>query len=504
MKWTGDHILDTFSSGRATMSNMEGAHMPTVARSYVTAGVALMGAGVISAAPITTPQSPHRTASYEVGLVAATQSCEPGETSALCGTPSGLPAGPTFTPTADSTNVFNIPANLFIALANTPYHFFTALGAGNVQLGSEPDGGPSFQPGYEGITLTQPSGNIVGLGANLHYGGSWWVYSPTNILGTDAADVTRYQALTNVLVPFPALSVPLGNMLAAVAASQLPMDEGCSGTGSGGCDNPSGILSKMFDVRAIAALFSPEGYTYPEVREVISCNEQGQCYVKDPDGQELPWSGETVKLDPTTPFASLYDSLTGTPDVSSIKFVTPELVVSSLVALGRGLNTAYNPFVLGTQCSICAPFVPNPEGKPVPGPIFEDPDANPVTESAPAAEVDTVAVTRPVVEEAPKATVDEKVQDLTDGTDVTEDAAEEVSDEPTGPKHRKPSSTSQTVKNVRESINSTISKLTGGFKKQGDKTGTKSDESTSSKSKDDSGSEAKKSDSGSGSGGSED
>ncbi|UXA11013.1 hypothetical protein KXD97_23545 [Mycobacterium sp. SMC-8] len=482
--------------------------MPAVARTYVTAGVALVGAGVISAAPITTPQPLHRTASFEVGLVAATASCEPGDSSAVCSSPSGLPSATPFTPTADSTNVFNIPANLFIALANTPYNFFTALGPGNVQLGSEPDGGPSFQPTYEGVTLNQPDGNVVGLGANLHYGGSWWVYSPTNILGTDAADVPRYQAITNLLVPFPALSVPLGNMVAAIAASQLPMDEGCTGTGSGACENPSGITSKMFDVRAIAALFSPEGYTYPEAREGITCSEDGQCYVKDPDGREVPWSGQTVKLDPTTPFTSFYNSLTGTPDVSSIKFVTPELVLASLASISRGLNTAYNPFVPGTQCAICAPFVPNPDNEPVPGPVFEDPDTTPAPEAlvaGPATDsaVDALAASTPatdsavVAQEAPAAAVAQD-EDL--------DAPEQA----TGPKHRKPTATGVAVKNVRDSINSTISKLTDGFKKPSSKSsetdGKKAEESTSSKQRE-SGSGSGSSDSGSsdsGSGGSQD
>ncbi len=127
--------------------------MPTIARSYVTAGgVALVGgASVISAVPITTPPQPEsRTASWDVGLVAATQTCAEGDLSALCDGPLGLPTATPFTPAADSTNMFNIPANLFIALANTPYNFFTALGEGNVQLGGgEPDGGPSFQPTYE-------------------------------------------------------------------------------------------------------------------------------------------------------------------------------------------------------------------------------------------------------------------------------------------------------------------------------------------------------------------
>lgn len=477
--------------------------MPTIARSYVTAGVALVGASVISAVPITTPQPESRTASWDVGLVAATQTCAEGDLSALCDGPLGLPTATPFTPAADSTNMFNIPANLFIALANTPYNLFTALGEGNVQLGSEPDGGPSFQPTYEGITLTQPAGNVVGLGADLHYGGSWWVYSPTNILGTDTADIPRYQALTNLLIPFPALSVPLGNMVATIAASQLPMNSGCTGTGPGACDEPTAILSKMFDLRHIGALFSPDGYTFPTVKEGISCSEDGQCYVKDEDGNELPWSGQNVKLDPTTPFTSFYDSLTATPDFSSIKPVTPELVVTSLTSLGRGLNTAFNPFVLGTQCAICAPFVPNPDNEPVPGPIFEDPDTTDTTPEAAA--VDQVQVTES--EDATEAlsapaVAAEPETEAPSAPAVTAEPETEEAPAPvtTGPKHRKPSAVGETVKQVQDSINTSISKLTSGFKKPASKTGdsTESDSGSTSTSKsDESDSDSKKSDSGS-------
>ena len=248
--------------------------MRSAARTYVTAGVALVGAGVISANPVTNPQLLQHQFNIDVALVAATLSCGPGEAGALCGpTDVSSPASSTstFTPTADSTNVLNIPANLFIALANVPYNVLFAMGEGNVQLGSDPEGDFSFQPTYEGVTLTQPDGNIVGLGRNLRYTGNWWLYSQTNILGTDPADPSRYQAITNILVPFPALSVPLGNMFAAIAASQLPMDVGCSGTGPGACDNVGGILSKMFDLRHVAAMFSPEGYTFPTTRAPITC-----------------------------------------------------------------------------------------------------------------------------------------------------------------------------------------------------------------------------------------
>ena len=410
--------------------------MRSAARTYVTAGVALVGAGVISANPVTNPQLLQHQFNIDVALVAATLACGPGEAGALCGpTDVSSPASSTstFTPTADSTNVLNIPANLFIALANVPYNVLFAMGEGNVQLGSDPEGDFSFQPTYEGVTLTQPDGNIVGLGRNLRYTGNWWLYSQTNILGTDPADPSRYQAITNILVPFPALSVPLGNMFAANAASQLPMDVGCSGTGPGACDNVGGILSKMFDLRHVAAMFSPEGYTFPTTRAPITCSEDGQCYVKDDEGPEVPWSGETVKLDPAAPFTNFYDSLTEAPDVNDIKPVTPEFATENVLSLANGVNTAFNPFVLGTQCAICAPFVPNPEDKPIPGPVFEDPDT---AESISAAD------------EVPEETLR-----------LPEEKA------PTGPKHRKPTATSEAVKNVRDSITSTVSKVTDSFKK---------------------------------------
>jgi hypothetical protein len=440
--------------------------MRTSARSYVTAGVALMGAGVISATPVTT-QLDMRTAGYDIGLVAAVQNCATGSASKLCAEPSVVGAAAPMVSTTDSTNILNIPANLFIALANTPYNFFNALGEGNVALGSDPNGDFSFQPTFEGVTLTQPEGSVVGLGRNLRYTGNWWVYSQTNILGTDPADPSRYQALTNVLVPFPALSVPLGNMVAAIAASQLPMDVGCTGTGPGACDHPEAILSKMFNLSHIAALFSPQGYTFPETRAPITCSAEGQCYVKDEDGPEVPWSGQTVKLDPTAPFTSFYNSLTKTPDFSEIKPVTPGLVTGSLTSLANGLNTDFNPFVLGTQCTVCAPFVPNPDHKPIPGPVFEDPDTT-ETATTDTAKADTAKADADKADAAELAEIDDA------------DAAAGTS---SGGKHRKPSAVSETVKQVRDSVNATVTKLTDSItKKPQPATAEKSDSSSAKKS----------------------
>ena len=451
---------------------MKGSAMAS-ARSYFTAGAALVGAGVITATPITTPTPDDVTTRWAVALAAATQSCADGDSGALCVEPLETAAPIPFPATEGATNVFNIPANLFIALANTPYNFFNALGEGNVELGSEPDSEFDFQPTYEGVTLTQPDGSVPGLGRNLRYTGSWWVYSQTNILGTDPADPSRYQAITNILIPFPELAVPLGNIVATVAASQLPMATGCTGTGPGACDDPADILSKMFNISAIPALFSPQGYTFPETRAGITCDDAGQCYVKDEDGPEVPWSGQTVKLDATEPFTNFYDSLTGTPDYSSIKPLTAEFALGSLTSLGSGLNTDFNPFVLGTQCSGCAPFVPNPDNRPVPAPVFEDPDADqPALE---AVQTDTVDAA---------ATDAESAEDLEIAEDV-EEADKPVSK---GPKHRKPSAANQTVRQVRDNINSAISKVTDSFKKGGNSSADSDDSASGSDGDSDSGS----------------
>ncbi|AFM17671.1 hypothetical protein Mycch_2911 [Mycolicibacterium chubuense NBB4] len=472
--------------------------MSTTTRSYVTAGVALVGASIISATPITTLQPEFRSASYDVDLVAATQTCGAGSSSALCGTPTAATAPQTFG-TAGSTNVLNIPANLAIALANTPYNLLNALGEGNVALGSQPDGGFSFQPTYDGVSLTQH--DVVGLGAALSYGGSWWLYSPTNILGTDAADPGKYEALTNVLVPFPALSVPLGNMFAAIAASQLPMDTGCTGTGPGACDHPEAILGKSMDFRNIAALFSPEGYTFPETRGGITCNSTGQCYVKDVNGAEVPWSGQTVKLDPTTPFTSFYDSLTGTPDVSQIKPVTPQLLTSTFTSLSHGAATAFNPFVLGTQCPLCAAFVPNPENKPVPGPVFTDPNAPATTETTTPAATDAsvkqVAAPSTTTDQADSTTAPAPQADTPKADSSPSDTATT-----TGPKHRKPSTLSDSVSRVRDSINTGVGKISGGFTNKSDSASSDSPTRSSSTTSSGSDSGSKKS-GGSGSGGSD-
>lgn len=346
--------------------------MATTARSYLTAGAALMSAGVIAVSPAAQPPSGVPSTDRDVRLAAAvTTTCQPVVGSS-CGTgPSPAPTASSAASAAQSamSSAWNIPANMLIDLANAPYNLLVALGAGNVQLGSQPDGGFSFQPTTQGVTLDQPAGSVVGLTADLNYAGNWWLYSPSNVLGTDLGDVPRYEALINVLLPFPALSVPLGNMVAAIAASQLPMDPGCGGTGPGTCDDPNAILSKSLNLQNVVDLFSPGGYTFPKEVDPITCSSTGQCDVTNPNGPQVPWSGQNVQLNPTTPWTAFYDSLTAAPDFSTIHPVTAQMVVSTLTNLGKAIFTSFNPFVPGTQCPLCTLFVPPTTG-PIPGPVF--------------------------------------------------------------------------------------------------------------------------------------
>ena len=349
--------------------------MHAALRPYVTAGVVLVGSSVIAVAPIAPSQPEVRTVNWDVSLAAATSNttdCAAGDTSTSCNAATQREMfadtleGLGVTTAADAPNLFNIAANLFIAMSNVPYNFLNALGAGDVPLGSEPNSGFSFQPSDNGVDLNQTG--VVGLTAALNYGGSWWVYSPTNVLGSDLGDIPRYQALVNLAIPFPALSVPLGNMLAAIATSQLPMNVGCTGTGAGACPNILAILSTMFDLRHIGAMLSPAGYTFPEVRDPITCDADGKCDILDQAGPTTPWSGQTVKLDLSAPFTSVFNSLNATPDFSQIRVPSFQMVVDTLVNFAKGLNIDFNPFVLGTQCGLCAPLVPNPGNLPVPGP----------------------------------------------------------------------------------------------------------------------------------------
>jgi hypothetical protein len=205
----------------------------------------------------------------------------------------------------------NIPANLILAIANAPAVEVAAIQA------------------FTDITL---------------YEGNWWVYTPTNILGWDPGDPTWLKNLVNMLLPFPALSVPLGNMLNIVMAAEDPMHEGCTGI-PGPCTDPLEFLRSQLRV-PIWQLIS--GYTFPE-------NPGGSV----PD---VPWAGTTVRLDLLAPITSVLDYLTSPPSGVVMPF-DPLTAVKAVADLIGALASTLNPFVPGSYLlnpcgNGCGSFIP--------------------------------------------------------------------------------------------------------------------------------------------------
>lgn len=243
---------------------MQGAIRP-----FVTAGVALVGAGVIAATPIAPTALMQAKVEQAVRLAAS--------------------------------SIANIPANLAITVANTPANEVAAINA---------------------------------FADSLFMTGSWWVYTPTNVLGTDPADPPKLKSLAAMSLPFgpgdQTIGQVLGDQLNIVQEAELPMNAGCTAI-PGGCPDPNAILSNMFTV-PLSDLMA--GYTFGTV-------------VNPTDGQEVPWSNTTVKLDPLAPISTFANNLMQTP--GDVKTVGAADVLNAGARVLQGLWVDFYPFVPGSE-----------------------------------------------------------------------------------------------------------------------------------------------------------
>ncbi|MDT5197548.1 MAG: hypothetical protein QOH20_4302, partial [Mycobacterium sp.] len=115
---------------------------------------------------------------------------------------------------------------------------------------------------------------LHGLADSLVASGNWFVLTPTNVFGWDTANPEMLKQLVNVLLPFPAISVPLGDALNVIAEAELPMNANCTLE----CPDVYPLLKGFFQV-PLTQLIS--GYTFPTVINPVG-------------GYEEEWSGETV------------------------------------------------------------------------------------------------------------------------------------------------------------------------------------------------------------------
>jgi hypothetical protein len=278
--------------------------MHSIASAHVSAGVALVGAGVIAVTPLSSPPAEHTVSSAALRLAAA------------------------------SSSIANIPVNLVQDALNIPYVLFAAP--------------------YQTQQATDNNGNIVGgqtvYGA-LNYWtwttnleGSWWTYTPNNILGWDPGDWNWTTSVIDTLIPIPSLSGPIANNVNVFMAAEDPMNPGCLGI-PGPCNNPAGFVQSQFQV-PMSALMS--GYRFPATPGVPI---------------QAPWSGNGTigTLDPMAPLTSYLQHLMAPPQ--GVHLVSPVTAATDFVNFIGPLAQSFNPFVpnsyLLDPCKNgCGPFIP--------------------------------------------------------------------------------------------------------------------------------------------------
>ena len=292
------------------------------ARPYVTAAVAVVGASVIVVTPVAPPPPDVHTASRVVRL------------------------------TADSSSIANIPINLIYDLVNEPYNEVQALDE---------------------------------LAKSLFFTGNWFVGSSTNIWGSDPGDPTHWEAVTDVLVPFPALSGPAGQQLAMWWAAQYVVDASCNAltcpplvplqpiTGINALDKtiwmaailfggyPFPIIDNLFRV----PLLPGSSYTFGDVVDnsgPVNSYFGFEGTHPGPNGEPLmPWSNTTFTLNPLAGWENFLNSLMAPPPSAAdgIHIASGLDLSQALFAVLAGLVVDFNPFEPGSpfcpgQCDLPA------------------------------------------------------------------------------------------------------------------------------------------------------
>lgn len=170
--------------------------------------------------------------------------------------------------------------------------------------------------------LNMPAAHIAGVerfAAAMEASGSWNESHPNNVWGWDPVNPEHAKGMTDMFIPFPALSNPLGEHVNWWLAANLPMHEGCAFS----CPDLAGMLNKMFKV-PMWEFWDEDGYTFPVVINPV-------------DGQETEWSEQQVILDPWEPVKSVAEYLLGDP--GDVAFPTAYEVITAYANLASALQT---------------------------------------------------------------------------------------------------------------------------------------------------------------------
>jgi hypothetical protein len=289
--------------------------MSATVRSHLIAGIALASAAVVTVqTPPPVEQNSPRMVEAAVSLAAAVGSGQACSGYNIDGCDIWAPQ--TYTPiTVDKTgSVFNIPANVLNAIISIPRAYL--------------DGLNDLSYGFE-VT------------------GSWWVYTPTNVLGFDPADPPKVAALMNLAIPFKALSQPLGEGLTWWAKANLPMSESCTGTAGPVCPDPEGLLKLMFRE---PISFLTNGWKFPRIFDPVSPLEgsMGNPLPADYPGnidREVPWSRAYIQLNPFDAQYSVINYLTADPKTNRPAPITIAEVTTAVKRFVKAFHQDFYPFV---------------------------------------------------------------------------------------------------------------------------------------------------------------
>lgn len=313
--------------------------MTAAVRPYLTAGVALAGAGLIAVTPVAPVASPPKPdfANLDVTLTA-------GEDFSI-------------------SDLFNIPVNLFIDFFNIPYVLFSA--PYSVE-GLIPDFTTEEQytppqelwPNYAGpFDTTNPddtfSGALNFLAGSLDYTGSWLESFPTQAWGWDTANPWNASALVDVLTPWARLGPsvednPIANNVNEwFEAESPPADPGNVIF----FHDVIGELMSQFSV-PLSKLTTGDGY-YLEPDNYINhvghgagpLGHGGEPY------HEI-WSGTHAQVDPSFGLDAYMESLLQEPSANPLRLPDLDDIYPTLVHLYHAINVDFDPLYPGTDSFI--------------------------------------------------------------------------------------------------------------------------------------------------------
>jgi hypothetical protein len=196
----------------------------------------------------------------------------------------------------------------------------------------------------------------------LFFTGPWLVGSATNLWGVDAADPPKIEALVNMLVPFPALSEPLGQQLAGLLEAEMPTNPACATIF---CSGAGDLLGSWFQVPLTGPDSLTSGYTFPTSGPSVTDpagSVDGVLGFTGTTGTDdlYPWAGTTFTLDLSKPFTDFFNSLTAASSggpfaaaASAFGTDTPD-PFQTLTNFGAALSVMFNPFLPG------GPYIPDP------------------------------------------------------------------------------------------------------------------------------------------------